>query len=1052
MLQAVVKWSLHNRAVVVALSVLLFLAGIYAAYQSELDAFPEFAPPQVIVQTEAPGLSAQEVEQLVTLPIEQAVTGVPGLEFLRSRSIQGLSLLTVVFRDGTDLYLARQLVAERLTEAVEQLPDGVQRPRLGPMTKTTGRLVVFGFTSDRLSAMALRDRVQWVVRPRLLAIRGVAQVTLFGGEVRQFQVQVDPDKLAAHRLTVTDVLEATRQGTSIRGAGFQENDNQRLVVRTEGQVFSPEQLGETVVARSQGTPICLRDVAKVVEGPEPKFGDALINGQPGVAILAYKQFGSDTLRVTENLESELERMRTLLEREGIAIHTELFRQADFIQNAVGNVAHSLLIGALLVAVVLSILLQNVRTAFISLTAIPLSLLSAIYVLWLFDVSLNTLTLGGLAIAVGEVVDDAIIDVENIFRRLRENARAGSPRTAIEVALTASLEVRSAVVFATFIVVLVFIPVFFLSGVQGRLFAPLGYAYALAVMASLATALTLTPALASLMLQHAEGAEEPPLLRALQGGYEWLLRRLDRQLTFLLVIMTILLSGSAWALYRAGGEFLPELRESHLIVHMQALAGTSLPQTLVTGREVTARLREFPAVRGVCHLAGRAELGEDTWGVEYGEIEVPLTAAADVAEMQATLSESLPKEFPGYGFNVFTFLSECIHDSLSGSIAPVLIKVHGQELADIDRAAHAIAHALESVPGSENVRAEPQSGQPELVIRVRPQDAARLGVRPAEILEAVHTAYQGAEVGQSYDRNRIIKLVVVLDPAIRNAPERIGNLWISVTSGNEPGNMKKPASGTPDGESYTDEGRIQLHQVADVFLSDGRFLVTHENGLRMQAVTSGVRGRDVQSFVADVERRLSSLPMPEGVSFTITGEHQAKQASERELLLLGTAAGVGIVLLLWMAFRSVRLLLLVLLNVPFALVGGVAAVYWMGNVLNVGSLVGFVTLFGITMRNGIMMVSHWQHLHETDKVLWGPELVFRGARERLAPVLMTALVTGLGLMPIALGSGQAGREIEGPMALVILGGLVTSTALNLFVLPVLYRRFGSETKSLSSDKL
>lgn len=1051
MLQAVVNWSLHNRVVVIVLAALLFVAGSYAAFNSQLDAFPEFAPPQVIVQTEAPGLSAAEVEQLVTLPIEQSVTGTPGLELLRSRSIQGLSVITVVFRDATDIYLARQLVAERLTEITNQLPEGVEHPRLGPLTKTTGRLVVFGFTSDKLSAIELRDRVQWVVRPRLLAVRGVAQVTLFGGEVRQLQVQIDPGVLAAHRLTLTEIVDATRQATAIRGAGFQENANQRLVLRSEGQVYSAAQLAETVVTRSSGTPLCLKDVANVVEGPEAKFGDALVNGELGVALLAYKQFGSDTIQVTRELETELEKLRPALEREGITLHTGLFRQADFIQNAVGNVTHSLLIGAFLVALVLSILLQNVRTAFISLTAIPLSLLTAVFVLWLFGVSLNTLTLGGLAIAVGEVVDDAIIDVENIFRRLRQNALSAQPRSAIEVALSASLEVRSAVVFATFIVVLVFVPVFFLSGVQGRLFAPLGYAYALAVMASLATALTLTPALSVLMLNHAKGAEEPPLLRGLQGSYEWLLRRIDRRFGSVVVSMTLMMAASGWAIFQFGGEFLPDLRESHLIVHMQAVAGTSLPQTLTTGRAVTKRLREFPAVKGVCHLAGRAELGEDTWGVEYGEIEVPLHTGAevDVAAVQNALREELPKDFPGFGFNVFTFLSECIHDSLSGTIAPVLVKVHGHDLAEMDRAAHAVAVALESVPGSDGVRAEPQTGQPELVIRVRPHDAARFGLRSAQILDAVHAAYQGAEVGQSYDRNRITKLVVILDPAIRNAPEKLSELWITCPKHETAPLAKSPIGPVTGARSenegfFADEGRVQLKQVADIFLSDGRFLVTHEAGLRMQAVTSGIRGRDVQSFVADVERRLRSLSLPEGVSLTITGEHEAKRKTERELLLLGLAAGIGVVLLLWMAFQSVRLLLLVLLNLPFALVGGVAAVYFMGNVLNVGSLVGFVTLFGITMRNGIMMVSHWQHLQESEKVPLGPELVFRGARERLAPILMTALVTGLGLMPIALGSGQAGREIEGPMALVILGGLVTSTALNLFALPVLYRRFGSGT--------
>jgi CzcA family heavy metal efflux pump len=1029
MLQGIVSWSLRNRAVVMALAVLLLLGGLYAAGHAHLDAFPEFAPPQVIVQTEAPGLSAREVEQLVTLPIEQTLNGVSGLDVVRSRSIQGLSVITVVFQDGVDIYRARQIVAERLSEVGGRLPVGVKTPRLGPMTKTTGRLVIFGFTSDKLSPLDLRDRIQWTVRPRLLAVRGVAEVTLIGGEVRQFQVEVNPAALAAHQLTLSDVLEATRQATAVHGSGFQENDNQRLIVRAEGQVYSAAELGETLVAASAGTPVRLRDVARVVEAAEPKFGDALIDGKPGMALLAYKQFGVDTLEVTRALEAELEKLRPDLEREGIVLRRDLFRQADFIQHAVGNVVNSLLLGAVLVAVILFVLLFNMRAAVISLTAIPLSLLAAVFVLWAFGVSLNTLTLGGLAIAVGEVVDDAVIDVENIFRRLRENIRLGSPRSSLAVVLSASLEVRSAVVYATFIVVLVFVPVFFLSGVQGRLFAPLGYAYSLAVLASLAVALTVTPALALLLLPRAGGAEEPPLLRRCQGAYEFLLRRLDRNFPLLTTVLLLLLLASSWALLEFGGEFLPELRENHFIIHMQGLPGTSLRQSLSAGVAVNRDLHEEPAVRGVCQLSGRAELGEDSWGVEYSELEVPLHSAdaEDIEQLQTAFRTRLPKRFPGFAFNVFTFLSEAIHDSLSGSNAPVAVKVYGDDLAAVERASRSIADILSVVPGSVNVWPDPQTGQPELVIRIRPRDASRHGLRPAQILDAVHTAYQGAEAAQSYNGNRVIDLVVILDPALRNDPASIGDLWISVPS-----------------------GRVQLKRVADVYLSDGRFLITRESGLRMQTVTCGLsRDRDPESFVAEAERRVGTLNLPPGVSCVFTGEHQAKQATQRELLLLGGAAGVATMLLLWLAFGSARRLVLVLLNLPFALVGGVAAVYAMGGVLNVGSLVGFVTLFGITMRNGIMMVSHWQHLHESEGAPWGTELVIRGARERLAPVLMTALVTGLGLLPIAAGSGEAGREIEGPMALVILGGLVSSTALSLFVLPVVYRRFGHvETASLS----
>jgi CzcA family heavy metal efflux pump len=1047
MLQALVEWSIRNRVVVIVLAVLL-LAGLYATRNARLDVFPEFTPPQVVIQTEAPGLAPGDVELLVTTPIENAVSAIPRLAVLRSQSIQGLSVITAIFQDGTDIYRARQTVTERLAEV--DLPEGARRPRLAPLTATTGRLLTVGFTSRRLSPMQLRDRVQWTVRPRLLAVRGVAQVTLYGGEVRQLQVQVQADALAARHLTITDVLDAARQASAIRGAGFLEDSNQRLTVRTEGQVRTAEELGKAVITTTEGTPIRLRDVARTVEGPEPKFGDATVNGEPGVVLIAYKQLDGDTIAITQRLEAELERLRPALEREGIAYHPALFRQANFIEHAVGNVTESLLIGAALVAVVLFVFLFNLRTAFISLTAIPLSLLGAVLVLWMADISLNTLTLGGLAIAVGEVVDDAIIDVENIYRRLRENARAGQPRSAAAVVLTASLEVRSAVVYATFIVALVFVPVFFLSGLQGRLFAPLGYAYVLAVLVSLLIALTLTPALAMVLLAGAGSARsvphfrEPPLLRWLQGGYERLLRRLDGQLPLLLTLTLLLLAAAGVALVQFGGEFLPELRENHFVVHMRGIPGTSAQQSLASGGQITERLQKIPAVRSVCQQVGRAELGEDTWGVEYSELEVDFhRLGAEDAEQAERALKAVLRDQAGFSFEVLPFLSERIKETLSGTTAAIAVKITGDDLNAVDRAAQDVARVLASVQGSTNVRVEAQAGNPELVIRVRPEDAARRGLRNAQVLDAVHTAYQGALVGQVYDRNRIIDVVVLLDPQVRSSPASVADLWLS---GNTERGMRsaEPKSGAEGGTPASPEtgsGRLQLKQVADVFLSDGRFLIAHEGGLRRQLVTCNVEGRDVESFAAAAERQLAQLALPEGVSYQLTGEHEAKQTAQRELLLLSLGAGAFILLLLWLAFGSPRRLLLVLVNLPFALVGGVAAVYLTGGVLNVGALVGFVTLFGITVRNGIMMVAHWQHLHEVDGLPWGPELVFRGARERLAPVLMTALVTALGLLPIALGSGEAGREIEGPMALVILGGLTTSTALNLIVLPVLYRRFG-----------
>jgi CzcA family heavy metal efflux pump len=1052
MLQGLVAWSLRQRVVVLVLAVLLLLAGLHAARTARLDVFPEFAPPQVVIQTEAPGLSPREVEQLVTLPVEQAVNGVPRLDVLRSQSVQGLSVVNVLFQDGTDIYRARQLVTERLAEVAGQLPAGVQPPRLAPLTSSTGRLLTVGFTSEKLSPMALRDRVQYRIRPRLLAVRGIAQVTLFGGEVRQFQVQLDPDALAARRLGLNDVLEAARQATGVRGAGFVEANGQRVNLRVEVQVSSAAELGERLLTTSEGTPIRLRDVARVVEGPEPKFGDALVDGEPGVVLIAYKQFDGDTIEITRRLEEELQRLAPLLAQEGIRYHPALFRQANFIEHAVGNVVQSLLLGSILVAAVLFVFLFNLRTALISLTAIPLSLLGAVLVLWGFGVSLNTLTLGGLAIAVGEVVDDAIIDVENIFRRLRENARNATegvpygPRSAAAVVLSASLEVRGAVVYATFIVALVFLPVFFLSGLQGRLFAPLGLAYVLAVLASLLVALTVTPALALLLLPRAQGAHEPPLLRSLQGGYEWLLRRLHRWENFLpLAALTLLLlAAGGWALWGFGGEFLPELRENHFVVHMRAVPGTSLPQSLEMGRRVTAALRQVPAVRSVAQQAGRAELGEDTWGVEYSELEVDLQRlnAGAAKDAERSLRKALEEQV-GCSFEVLPFLTERIKETLSGTTTAIAVKLYGDDLEALDAAAQDVARVLADLKdwGAVNVRPEAQKGAPEVVVRLRGDFAARRGLRHAQILDAVHAAYQGGQVGQVYDRNRVISVVVRLDPRRALDPHTVGDLWLSLPS--------LAADGTPQGDSPTPAaapvaGRLRLKEVAEVFLSDGRFLIGHEGGLRRQVVTCNVQGRDVESFAAEAERRLRKLPLPPGVSLTLTGEHQAKQAAQRELLGWSLLAGVGIVLLLWLALGSARRLVLALVNLPFALVGGVAAVYLSGGVLNVGSLIGFVTLFGITVRNGIMMASHWQHLHDVEGVAWGPDLVFRGARERLAPVLMTALVTALGLLPIALGSGEAGREIEGPMALVILGGLATSTALNLLLLPLVYLRLGERS--------
>ena len=1038
MLSAIVDWSIHNRVLTLALAVLLLGLGLRATRHAELDVFPEFAPPQVVIQTEAPGLSPDEVEGLVTLPVETTVNGVSGLETLRSRSVQGLSVVTAIFEDGTDLYLARQQVGERVAEIANQLPQGVGSPRLAPLTPATGRLLTVGFTSKTLSPMELRDRLQWNVRPRLLGVRGVSSVTIFGGEVRRFEVRVDPDKLAARGLNLTDVLDATRQSTGVRGAGFIENDQQRVTVLAQGQATNPQTLGETLVASSvTATPVRLHDVAEVTSASTPKPGDASINGEPGVILVISKQFGVDTPTVTTRVEAELDKLMPELERDGVVYHPALFRQADFIELAVGNITHSLLLGAGLVVAVLIAFLFNLRIAVISLTAIPLSLLGAILTLSLLDVSLNTLTIGGLAIAVGEVVDDAIIDAENILRRLRENRTASQPRSAVAVVLSASLEVRSAVVYATLIVILVFVPVFFLSGIQGRLFAPLGYAYVLAVLASLVVALTVTPTLSLILLGNGSSAGTPRPLLYLQRGYGLFLRRMDANFALVMTSVALLLAWSIWALLGFGGEFLPELRENHAVVQMRGLPGTSLKESMRAGEIVTRVLKEDPSVTDVAQQGGRAELGEDTHGVEFSEVEVGLAPrpGENAGQIQSRLVERLAK-FPGYSFEVMPFLTERMAETISGSTAPVVVKVYGDDFVKLDQAAASVAQALEAVPGVDNVLIEPQVGAPQLVIRIRHTEIAARGLRAGDVLDAVHAAFQGASMAQVYDGNRVIDVAVVI-PSEDSDPAIVANLWLSAL----------PSKAISVSASGITNGRVQLGEVADVFLSDGRFLIAHEAGTRQIIVTCHVTGRDLESFVVEAERQVSELALPTSTRAVFAGELEAKRAAERELLLFSSVAGVGILLMLWTAFRSVRDVALLVANLPFALVGGVAAVYVTGGVLNVGALIGFVTLFGISLRNGIMMISHWRHLGHEERVPWGPELVASGAKDRLAPVLMTALTTGLGLLPIAVGSGEAGREVEGPMAQVILGGLITSCLLNLIVLPSLYRRYGDRQATL-----
>ena len=1019
MLQALVSFSIRFRGVVIALACLVLGYGVYITLHSKYDVYPEFAPPRVVVQTEAPGLAPEQVEALVTRPVETAVNGVPGLDTLRSQSVQGLSVVTITFRDSVDVYRARQMVSERLSEAAARLPIGVEPPSMAPLTGSTSLMLIVGLSSKYRSQMELRTFADWVLRPRLLGVPGVARVTVFGGDVREFQIQLEPAKLAQYAISIDEVLTAARNATGLRGAGFVETANQRVILQSLGQSLSPAQIGNAIVRSQRGATVRLHDLARVEAAAAPSIGGASVNNQPGVIVEVSSQYRENTVEVTRAVETEIVALRPAINAAQIEISPAMFRPADFINTAVHNLSISLLLGGALVAIVLFLFLFNLRIAFISLTAIPLSLLVAIIILYYLGESLNTLTLGGLAIAIGEVVDDAIIDVENIHRRLLQNQQKLDFRSVFRIIRAASLEVRSAVVYATFVVAVVFIPVLALSGVQGRLFRPLALTYVIAILSSLVVALTVTPALCVLLLPKSIQSEVEP------RSITWLKSQYLRLLSFTVARRGLLVTGAAILCVAAavtlplfGGGFLPDLHEGHFIAHAISLPGTSLLETERVGRKLSAALLRNPEVASVAQQIGRAELADDTSGVNYSEFHVKLKpGVGNDAEDQIRKTLAL---FPGFSFSMKPFLSERMEEVLSGTTGQVVVKVFGNDLDALDEKARKVSAVLSTVNGAADVQIASPPGVPEIAIRLRPDRLAQFGFQPVAALEAIQTAYQGTPVSQVYEGNRIIGVTVILDPAARRDSGEIGSLILQNSEGLQ----------------------IKLQELADVFLTTGRAMIAHDGTSRLQTVTCNVRGRDLTSFVSDAQRKISqNITFPAGSYALFGGTAEARATAQREILLYSVIAVVGIVLLLYMVFGNLRNLGLTLVNFPFALVGGVLAAFLTGHYLTVGSLVGFITLFGITTRNSIMMISHFDHLVKKEGMVWGRDAAFRGAAERLVPILMTAVVTALGLLPLALGSGAPGREIEGPMAVVILGGLVTSTVLNLLLLPTLALRYG-----------
>ncbi len=1024
MMRWIVDVSIRLRVVILLVAAMLMIGWLRSAGQIPFDVFPEFAPPLVEIQTEAPGLSTAEVESLITVPLENALHGVPLLTTLRSKSVLGLSSVVLLFEPQTNVLEARQLVQERIARVSASLPTAARAPVVMPPLSSLSRLMKIGLTSKTLTQTQMTTLTKWTVRPRLMAVPGVANVAIWGQRDRQIQVLVDPERLQAHKVTLDDVINASREATAVAAGGFIDTPNQRLAISHVSPVRTAADLAAMPLVYRQGATLRIGDVTDVTEGNPPPIGDAIIGTGPGLMLIVEKQPGANTLQVTRGVETALESLRPGLP--GIEIDSRIFRPATFIEMSLHNLAWSMLIGAVLVVIVLVLFLYDWRSALVTITAMPLSLVAAAWVLTSGGRTIDTMALAGLIIALGVVVDDAIIDVENIGRRLRLNAAAGAPQPAARVVLEASLEVRSAVVYGSLIVIIVFVPVFMLPGLSGAFFRPLALAYVTAVLASLLIALTITPALALMLMRRGTRRDDAPVVSSLKATYRRVLPSMLGQPRRAMGILVVSLGATAVALPFLGEEFLPNFKEYDFLMHWVEKPGTSLPAMQRITVQAAKELMAVPGVQSFGAHIGRAEAADEVVGVNFTELWISLDRevpyAATVAKVQQIVDG-----YPGLYRDLLTYLRERIKEVLTGSAATVVVRIFGPDLDGLNQEAHKIEAAIKGISGVADLKVQAQALVPQLAVRFRPERAQLVGVSPGDVRRAATTLVQGTRVGEIYEDQKVFDVVVRGAAGVRGNIEAIRRLPIQTAGG----------------------GVVPLSATADVEIAATPNEITREGGSRRLDVTCNVRGRDLGAVAADIQRALGGITFPPEYHAELLGEYAAREESRRRLLTLAAFALVGIFLLLYVDFASARLAGLVFVTLPFALVGGVLAALLSGGVLSLGSLVGFVTVLGIAARNGIMLISHYRHLNEVEGVPFGRDLILRGAEERLAPILMTALVTALALLPVVLAGSSAGHEIEHPMAVVIVGGLFTSTLLNLMLLPALYERYG-ESRPVVAD--
>ena len=1013
MIRALVATCLQRRWWVAAIAAVVLVAGFVEARRAPVDAFPEFAPPLVEVQTEAPGLSSLEVENLITTPIESALAGTSFSTTVRSRSVLGLSSVIVVFEQGTDLFVARQLVQERLPRAQALLPAAARTPSMLAPVSSTSRILKIGLTSKTLSQTDITDLVDWAVRPRLLAIAGVANVAVWGARTREYTIRIDPIRLEVAGVSMEETLRALQGATALLPGGYLDGPLQRMPVQHVATASSVHELGAVAIATKGGAVIHLNDVASVTDSFPPPIGDAVVNDQPGLLLIIEKQPWGNTVEITKRVDQALAALRPALP--GVEIDAGIFRPASFIQRSIANLETAMVIGCALVILILFLFLWSWRTALISAVAIPLSLGVAILVLRATGTTINTMILAGFVIALGEVVDDAIIDVENILRRLRENHLLATPRSALAIALDASLEVRSAVVYATAIVVLVFLPVWFLDGVAGTFFRPLAFAYGLGVLASMVVALTATPALSLLLLPGVLGQpQRSPLMRWLEAKYQVLLPKLLRKTRLLVWSGAACLAVATIGFFRLSNAFLPDFRENDFLMHWVAQPGTSLPALQRTTLRISRELRAIPGIQSFGAHLGRAESADEIVGPNFAELWVHVDPAQDhdhaVAQVQAAIAR-----YPGLRRDVETYLRERVDEVITGTSGAIVVRVLGPNLSALRQAADSIAARIRTVAGVASVRVEQQALVPEVRVEARPE-AAALGFLAGDVRRAVALLIRGERVGEIIRDGRSIPIVARGPDLVDQDPSALQDTIITSATG----------------------ARARVGDVGTLTIASTPNAVPHEGGTRRIDISVTVNG-DLGTAAKGVAEAVRAVPLPPAHRAEVLGEWREREAAKSRLLWLALMSLTLIVAILYSDVKTWRRTVLVVASLPFALVGGVAGAWLSGGVLSLGSLVGLVTVLGIAARNGILLVSHYRQLEAEGEALGYP-LIVRGTIERLGPIVMTALATALALVPLVIAGNQPGHEIEHPMAVVILGGLVSSTLMNLVLMPAMYLRF------------